>query len=75
MTIQINDTKTLRGFSLGNAVVFHGINAEVIAEICDLRTEPAPNGSPRLMMTERMTDIFYPRLVKAGYRLAIKDIP
>lgn len=75
MITQINDTKTLRGYSLGNAVVFYGINAKVIAEVCDLITEPAPNGSPRLMMTERMTDIFYPRLVKAGYRLAIRDTP
>lgn len=75
MTIQFNDTKTLRGYSLGTEVAFYGTNAEVIAEVCDLVTEPAPNGSPRLMMTERMTDIFYPRLVKAGYRIAIRDTP
>lgn len=75
MTIQFNDTKTLWGFSLGTEVTFHGINAEVIAEVCNLSTEPAPNGSPRLMMTERMTYIYYPRLVKAGYRLAIRDTP
>lgn len=75
MITQINDTKTLWGYSLGDTVVFYGRNAEVTAEVCDLVTEPAPNGSPRLTMTERMTEILYPRLVKAGYRLAIRDTP
>ena len=75
MTIQINDTKTLRGFSLGNGICFYGSSADIIAEVCDLHTNQTQSGTRYLLITDRQSDIYYPRLVKAGYRLAIQDTP
>lgn len=72
MTTSINTESLLVGWQLGEQVVMCGKNAEIAAAILGTHTEEAPNGTPRLLLNRRYQDTAYPKLVKAGYKIAIR---
>ena len=72
MTTSINTKSLLVGWQLGEQVVMCGENAETAAAILGTHTEASPNGTPRLLLNRRYQDTAYPKLVKAGYKLAIR---
>lgn len=72
MTTSINTESLLVGWQLGEQVVLCGENAEKAAAILGTHTEEAPNGTPRLLLNRRYQDTAYPKLVKAGYKIAIR---
>lgn len=72
MTTSINTESLLVGWQLGEQVVLCGENAEKAAAILRTHTEEAPNGTPRLLLNRRYQDTAFPKLVKAGYKIAIR---
>ena len=72
MTTSINTESLLVGWQLGEQVVMCGKSAEIAAAILGTQTEPSPNGTPRLLLNRRYQDTAYPKLVKAGYKIAIR---
>lgn len=72
MTTSINTESLLVGWQLGEEVVMCGESAEIAAVILGKYTEEAPNGTPRLLLNRRYQDTAYTKLVKAGYKIAIR---
>lgn len=72
MTTSINTESLLVGWQLGEQVVMYGENAKKAAAILGTYTEESPNGTPRLLLNRRYQDTAYPKLVKAGYKIAIR---
>lgn len=72
MTTSIRTQSTLTGWQMGEQVVMCGKSAEIAAAILGTHTEEAPNGTPRLLLNRRYQDTAYPKLVKAGYKIAIR---
>lgn len=72
MTTSIKTESLLVGWQLGEQVVMCGENAEIAAAILGTSTEASPNGTPRLLLKRRYQDTAFPKLVKAGYKIAIR---
>lgn len=72
MTLHINSS-TLMGFNNNTATVFFGENARKASKVLDRQTETNSRGIEYLLIPERQRDVVYPKLVKAGYKLAILD--
>ena len=73
MTLQINSSSTLVAFDNNQEVVFFGENAEKVASTCNLVTTTNSRGIKYLNISRRHTDTVYPKLVKAGYKIAVLD--
>ena len=72
MTTSINTESLLVGWLLGEQVVMCGENAVKAAAILGTDTEASPNGTPRLILKRRYQDTAFPKLVQAGYKIAIR---
>lgn len=72
MTTSIKTESLLVGWLLGEQVVMCGENAEIAAAILGTQTGKSPNGTPRLLLKRRYQDTAFPKLVQAGYKIAIR---
>lgn len=72
MTTSIKTESLLVGWLLGEQVVMCGENAEIAAAILGTQTGKSPNGTPRLLLKRQYQDTLFPKLVQAGYKIAIR---
>ena len=72
MTLHISSS-TLTGFNNGTGTIFFGDNARKASKVLNRQTETTVKGAEYLLIPERQRDVVYPKLVKAGYKLAILD--
>lgn len=61
------------GFNNGTGTIFFGANAQKVAEVIKGRTEKTCKGTEYILLTERQQIVAFPKLIKAGYKLAILD--
>ena len=73
MVAHLNTGKVIKGYSNLNQVVFFESMAEKVANICDLVIRENFRGTKQLIIDERETYKYYPKIVKAGYSIAIID--
>lgn len=66
-------SSTLIAFSNDTEVVFFGTNAIRASEATGFQYETNKRGVAVLHFTKRATDTVFPKLVKAGYKLALLD--
>lgn len=64
---------TIYGFSNGNEVCFFESNAEKVEKVTGLKPYTNYRGTRIIHITERDTAVIYPKLIRAGYRIAITD--
>lgn len=73
MTLSISPASTILAFSNDNEIVFFGANADKVATICRLQFETNSRGIHYLNIRRSQQDIVYPKLVAAGYKVAVID--
>ena len=73
LNLQNNPSRTLTAFDNNQEVVFYGENAEKVASTCNLVPTINSRGIKYLNISRRHTDTVYPKLVKAGYKIAVLD--
>lgn len=71
MITSINTSSTLTGYTDGMQLVFFNKDAEKVAKVCNLETSKNYWGLDHVVLDENDTYKYYPKLVKAGYKIAI----
>lgn len=72
MTLHINSS-TLTGFDNGTGTCFFGNNAHKVAAVLKRDTEKTCKGTEYILIPQDQQAVVFPRLVEAGYKLAIID--
>lgn len=72
MTLHINSC-TLTGFDNGSGTCFFGNNAHKVAEVLNRGIEKTCRGAEYILIPQSQQAVVFPKLVKAGYKIAIID--
>ena len=74
MTTSIKTESLLIGWELGNQVAFYGEDAVKVAAILGQPYNLTCRNKEAITITGRYQDTAFPKLVRAGYKLAIREI-
>lgn len=71
MTIQIKQKSTIIAWWLYDDIIIFDNDIERVQKVWSVGTERMQNGREYIRLTPRQQDTILPKLVKAGYKLAV----
>ena len=71
MTINIKQNSTIIAWWMGDDYIIYGRDIERVQKVWAVGTEHMQDGREYIRLTPRHQDTILPKLVKAGYKLAV----